>query len=94
VIVFFLTICEVQCGKKLLFYRRFSKWQSVRYADIAQCKVDWVFGFIKQRGRFLFPWGRIYFLLPGPDLPGGGRGSGWDKHIVAYIRARAGLPVE
>jgi hypothetical protein len=57
-----LAIVEVRGGG--LRYRRLFKWTTIPEDQIAWARVEWppVIGSVSLK-RFLFPWGRLYFIL-------------------------------
>jgi hypothetical protein len=57
-----LAILEVRGG--VLRYRRLFKWATIPADEIVGARVVWppVIGSIRLK-RFLFPWGRLYFIL-------------------------------
>ncbi len=66
VAVFHLTLAEVKAEPNALCYRRLAKWTSISYEQILGCGIAWdpFIGFLKL-DRFVFPWGRLYFVLDG-----------------------------
>lgn len=70
-----LAILEVRGG--VLRYRRLFKWTTIPDDQIAGARIEWppVIGSVRLK-RFLFPWGRLYFVLDkntesNPFRPGG-----------------------
>lgn len=55
-----LAVLEIPDGK--LRYRRLFSWSRVPYDEIVDCGTVWIFGYLRLR-RFVFPWGRLYFVL-------------------------------
>lgn len=57
-----LAILEVRGGS--LRYRRLFKWTTIDEDQIVGARIEWppVIGSVRLR-RFLFPWGRLYFVL-------------------------------
>jgi hypothetical protein len=57
-----LAILEVRDG--VLRYRRLFKWATIPADEIVGARLEWppVIGSIRLK-RFLFPWGRLYFIL-------------------------------
>jgi hypothetical protein len=63
-----LAILEVRNG--VLYYRRLFKWTPIRENEIVSGRVEWppVIGSIRLN-RFVFPWGRLYFVLDASSDP-------------------------
>jgi hypothetical protein len=61
--IFFLTIAHVEIEETGLKYRRFSRWHAVGYGEIEACGENSRLGYVKLR-RYVFPWGKLYFVLP------------------------------
>jgi hypothetical protein len=57
-----LAILQVPDGK--IRYRRLFGWRRLPYNEIVDCGVAWGIGIGYLRLKhFLFPWGRLYFVL-------------------------------
>jgi hypothetical protein len=65
---FSVAIVEVHDG--VLRYRRFFRWKTIDPKDITGVKAIWepILASVRLK-RFLFPWGRLYFVLDGPSTP-------------------------
>jgi len=63
-----LAILEVRGG--VLRYRRLLRWTTIPEDEIVGARVEWppVLGSIRLK-RFLFPWGRLYFVLDASSDP-------------------------
>jgi len=81
--IFFLSVVQVSLSGDHLRYRRFLKWRVIPYKEIRNCRMHWVFGYLKTT-RFLAPWGGVYFTLK----PSGFR---WDLELISAIRRKAKL---
>src|SRR5262249_1121249 len=57
-----LAILEIRDGT--IRYRRLFRWLRVSYDEIVNCGVSWGIGvgYIRLK-EFLFPWGKLYFVL-------------------------------
>src|SRR5690349_17536899 len=84
---FNLSVAQIKAGDQGVRYRRFLKWKGIPYREIRECKVSWApaMGYMNI-GRFVPPWGKIYFVLDGGlhwAFPGG------QTKLTALISARA-----
>ena len=62
--LFHLSLAVVQFGPNGLRFRRFLNWKTVDQSEIVSVGLTWPYfiGFVRLN-RFLFPWGRLYFVL-------------------------------
>jgi hypothetical protein len=83
---FFFTVKRVKTEEIVLKCRRWSRWHSVPYSEIVECGADWMYRYIRLR-RYIFPWGKIYFLRPhsSDSL------FAWDQQTINTIRAKADI---
>ena len=81
-----MSLTRVKPETEKLMYRRFFQWKCREYSEIARCNTFWILGYIKAK-RYIFPWGRIYFVLP-RDTQYDYR---WDRNIISFIRDKAGI---
>jgi hypothetical protein len=84
--LFFLSVARVSPEREVVKYRNWFRWRTVSYSEIQDCGESWVFGYIKCR-RYLFPWGKIYFVRGYAD----DSFFGLDKKIISSICNRAGI---
>lgn len=94
--VFNLTAAELRASDAIVEYRRFLKWKRVRYDEIRGCKASWIPGtaYLKL-GRFLPPWGRLYFVELRPAFESGSTWPRGQGKLTAFIEARRrGKPAE
>jgi hypothetical protein len=83
---FFFTVTRIKTDETVLKYRRWSQWYAVPYSEIVECGADGMYGYIRLR-RYIFPWGKIYFLRPySPESL-----LAWDQQTIKKIRAKAGI---
>ena len=63
-----MAVIEVRGG--VLRYRRLRKWKTINRDEIVAARMEWgpIFASVRLK-RFLFPWGRLYFVLDGPSVP-------------------------
>ena len=62
--LFHASLAVVQVPDGRIRYRRLFSWKQLPYDEIADCGVAWGIGIGYLRLRhFLFPWGRLYFVL-------------------------------
>jgi hypothetical protein len=76
-----LAVLEIPDGR--IRYRRLFGWTRIPYDEIVDCGVVWVFGYLRLK-RFVFPWGRLYFVLD-QNQKLFGRG---DYLLLRYIQER------
>ena len=81
-----MSLTRVKPEAEKLMYRRFFRWKSIDYSDIARCKTFWILGYIKPK-QYIFPWGGMCFVLP-RDTQYDYR---WNKSIIGYICNKAGI---
>jgi hypothetical protein len=86
VALFYLSAVQIRPGPKMLRWRRLFNWQDVPYENILECKVSIApgIGLLRLR-RFVFPWGRLYFVREEPNQllwPGG------QSQLTRFINAR------
>jgi hypothetical protein len=84
--LFFLSVARVRPEREVVKYRNWFRWRTVSYSEIQDCGESWVLGYIKCR-RYLFPWGKIYFVRGSAD----DSLFGLDKKVISSIRNRAGI---
>jgi hypothetical protein len=67
-VAFHLSLAVVRIRDGSIWYRRWLKWVPIDPADVVSSGVTWpsFIGYVRLR-RFLFPWGRLYFVLD-PNL--------------------------
>lgn len=90
----YLTAAQVRPGERTLRCRRFFSWREVPYEEVRECKVSVAPGLgVLRLGRFVFPWGRIYFVREEPHqwLSPGGQ-SNLTRFINARREGRPNLP--
>lgn len=90
-VMYFIITGLVRAEADCLYYRRFSEWRRLEYADVLSCgrSAFLPLCYIKLR-HFVPPLGKIYFMLYNPVK--------WiwqqprvDDETIAYIRSRIGL---
>jgi hypothetical protein len=61
---FHLSLAIVEVRDQMIRYRRFFKWTEIQCAEVIRAGRVWppFIGYIKLQ-RFVFPWGRVYFVL-------------------------------
>jgi len=79
-----MSLTRVKPEAERLMYRRFFRWKSIDYSEIARCKTFWILGYIKPK-QYIFPWGGMYFVLPRHAQ----NDYRWDKSIIGFIREKA-----
>jgi predicted ABC-type exoprotein transport system permease subunit len=82
----FMSLTRIKPEAEVVRYRRFFRWQAIPYTEVIACDTFWILGSIRSK-RHIFPWGRIYFVLP----RGGQEDYRWDKGIISFMRRKAGL---
>jgi hypothetical protein len=81
---FFLSVARVKAEGNVLKYRRWFSWKEIPYSEIRECGESWVFGYVRI-GRYIFPWGSIFFARPNSS----DSLFGLDKEVISTIRSRA-----
>lgn len=81
--IFFVSIAQVELEGDHLRYRRFIRWNVIRYSDVRDCRENSMLGSLKTN-RYLPLWGRLYFTRRQV-------GWNWDKKIIESIRRKADL---
>ena len=78
-----LAILQVPNGN--IRYRRLFKWSSLRFDEIVCCGVLWGggIGYIRLT-QFLWPWGRLYFVLDPKERVFGPR----ESPLLRFIQGR------
>ena|SRR5882762_2653946 len=82
--LFFLSVARIKLQGTGVRYLRLFRWHEVPYSEIVDCGEFWVYGYVRCR-RFVFPWGRIYFVRSYSTE----KLFGWDEEIIASVRSRA-----
>jgi hypothetical protein len=88
--LFLFTAAEVKAHEKTLEYRRFWAWKQISYDQIGQCAASWIpgLGYVRL-GRFVPPWGKLYFVTARPAF------GGSPRELMEFInerRARGPIP--
>jgi hypothetical protein len=66
-----------------LRYFYFQRWKEIPYEQVLSCKVSWLPGLgVLKLQRYVFPWGKIFFLLEGTKVE-----LGWPGGQSAQTRA-------
>jgi hypothetical protein len=82
--LFCLSLAIVEASDETIRYRRFSVWKELRFDEITGCglsKLRIEVGYVSLK-RFVWPWGRLYFLLDEPTPKG--------TDLVTFIQQRMG----
>lgn len=63
-LLFHASLAVLQIPDGNIRYRRLLSWRRVPYDEIVDCGVSWGIGigYIRLK-HFLFPWGKLYFIL-------------------------------
>ena len=61
---FFVTLAVLELDLRGVRYKRFFTWVAIEQSEIDRCGAIWppFVGYVKLK-HFVFPWGRIYFVL-------------------------------
>jgi hypothetical protein len=82
---FMFSLAVVQLRAGTLRYRRFLTWHKIEPQAVRSCGVVWpgLVGYIRLK-PFVWPWGRVYFVLDGnpPDDPW----RSYDSQILRYLQ--------
>ena len=81
-ILFFASLAVLEIPDGRVRYRRLFRWRRVPYDEIVGCGVVWVFGYLQLK-RFIFPWGKLYFVLDQNEKL---FGRGEHYPLLRYIR--------
>jgi len=85
--LFYASLAVLQIPDGTIRYRRLFRWRTISYDEIVECRISWaIFGIGSLRlKQFVFPWGKLYFVLDKTD-----RFFGRGTHpLVRYIHDRA-----
>jgi hypothetical protein len=66
-ILFYASLAVLQIPDGTIRYRRLLRWRSLPYDEIAGCGISWGGVGYLRLNRFLFPWGKLYFVLDQND---------------------------
>ena len=64
-IFFYASLAVLEIPDGTIRYRRLFAWKKVDYDEIIESGVSWVvagIGYLRLK-RFVFPWGKLYFVL-------------------------------
>jgi len=63
-IFFYASLAVLEIPDGMVRYRRLFRWRRVTYEEIVEPGTSWHFGIAYLRlKRFVFPWGKLYFVL-------------------------------
>ncbi len=64
-ILFYASLAVLEIPDGTVRYRRFFRWRKIAYEEIVESGTSWVvfgIGYLHLK-RFVFPWGKLYFVL-------------------------------
>src|SRR5882724_6104542 len=63
--LFYASLAVLQIPDGTICYRRLLRWRKLTYDEVVECGISWgIFGIGYLRLKsFLFPWGKLYFVL-------------------------------
>ena len=63
--LFYTSLAVLQIPDGTIRYRRLHRWRKLTYDEVVECGISWGIsgiGYVRLK-RFLFPWGKLYFVL-------------------------------
>jgi hypothetical protein len=91
--LFTASIASFELRDGIFRYKRLFKWNTIPDNAIVDARIEWppVLGSVRLK-RFMFPWGRLYFVLDGNTNPNPFLGG--EYPLLRALRMRPGIKID